>query len=184
MLPICILVIEDESDREFMAEVFAQYQWLMYSTIEKIVKNHWVAEDVVQATIEKLIDKIEKLRTLDEKHLANYVVTSCRHNAYNALRYKSRHPVFSIDEDWDASTGDHTAHSLEVDIIRKDDLRRMREIWNMLDPRSRYVLEARYILEKTDAEIAESLEIKPDSVRMLLTRARKRAFGLMETSAG
>lgn len=36
MLPICILVIEDESDREFMAEVFAQYQWLMYSTIENI----------------------------------------------------------------------------------------------------------------------------------------------------
>lgn len=29
MLPICILTIEDESDREFMAGVYTQYQWLM-----------------------------------------------------------------------------------------------------------------------------------------------------------
>lgn len=182
MLPICILAIEDESDREYMAKVFVQYQWLMYSTIEKIVKDHWAAEDVLQVAVEKLIDKIEKLKTLDEKHLANYIITSCRHNAYNELRYKLRHLAFSIDEDWDADAGDHMAHGLEANIIRKDDLRRMAEIWDMLDSRNRYVLEARYILEKTDAEIAEALSIRPNSVRMVLTRARKQAYDFMQAN--
>ena len=75
-----------------------------------------------------------------------------------------------------------TAHGLEANIIRKDDLRRMAEIWDMLDSRNRYVLEARYILEKTDAEIAEALSIRPNSVRMVLTRARKQAYDFMQAN--
>ena len=182
MLPLCILAIEDESDREFMARIFVQYQWLMYRTIEDIVKDHWVAEDVVQATVEKLIDKMAKLKALEEKRLANYIITACRHNAYNELRYQSRHPIFSIDEEWDTDAGEHTVHSVEADLIRGEDLRRMAEIWDMLDPRNKFVLEARYILEKTDAEIAEELCIRPNSVRMVLTRARKQAYELMQAS--
>lgn len=71
---------------------------------------------------------------------------------------------------------------MEADLIRGEDLRRMAEIWDMLDPRNKFVLEARYILEKTDAEIAEELCIRPNSVRMVLTRARKQAYELMQAS--
>lgn len=55
----------------------------------------------------------------------------------------------------------------------------MTDIWAKLDERSRFVLESRYILEKTDAEIAQTLKVNPNSVRMILTRARKKAFSLM-----
>ena len=48
MLPICILSIEDESDREFMTRVYTRYQWLMYDTIKQVIGDHWSAEDVVQ----------------------------------------------------------------------------------------------------------------------------------------
>ena len=61
MLPICILTIEDESDREFMAGVYTQYQWLMYDTIKQVMGDHWSAEDVVQITLVRLIDKLEKV---------------------------------------------------------------------------------------------------------------------------
>lgn len=63
MLPICILTIEDESDREFMSRVYTQYQWLMYDTIKHVVGDHWSTEDVVQTTLVKLIDKLEKLKS-------------------------------------------------------------------------------------------------------------------------
>lgn len=183
MLPICILAIEDENDREFMASVFTQYQWLMYSTVEQIVKDHWAAEDVVQATLEKLIDRLAKLKSLDERHMVNYIITACKHAAYNELRHRSRHAIFSIDEEWDAESGTHTVHSMELNLIHAEELRKMADIWDQLDPRSQYVLEARYILEKTDSEIASALDIKPSSVRMVLTRARKKAYDLMNPSA-
>ena len=40
-------------------------------------------------------------------------------------------------------------------------------------------MEAKYILEKSDKEIADELHIKPQSVRMALTRARKNAIELL-----
>lgn len=52
-------------------------------------------------------------------------------------------------------------------------------IWDKLDYRHQYILEARYILEKSLEEIAEDLEIKPESVRMALTRARRKAYSLI-----
>ena len=66
MIPISILAIENEDDREFMAKLFETYQRLMYQEIHQIAKDPWLTEDVLYATIVKLIDKISLLRTLSE----------------------------------------------------------------------------------------------------------------------
>ena len=39
MIPFCILVIEDDDDREFMAALFIHYQRLLYKEINDILKN-------------------------------------------------------------------------------------------------------------------------------------------------
>lgn len=183
MLPICIMTIEDESDREFMARLYTRYRRLMYDTIRQVVGDHWSAEDVVQATLLKLIDKVPKLQTLDDRRTAGYIVAACRHTAYNELRRRSRQPLFVPEEERTADSATSSPRSMELHMIRKEDLRRMAEIWGKLDERSRFVLEARYILEQTDAEIAQSLSISPESVRMVLTRARRKAFALMDAAA-
>lgn len=75
MLPICIMAIENESDRVFMTAVYTRYRWLMYDTVKQVVSDHWLAEDVSQATLVKLIDKIEKLKLLNETQRVNYIMT-------------------------------------------------------------------------------------------------------------
>lgn len=50
-----------------------------------------------------------------------------------------------------------------------------------LDENTRWLLEARYILDYSDGELARELGVKPDSVRMALTRARRKARRLMES---
>lgn len=82
MIPYCILAIEDPSDREFMTELFLHYQKLMYATIQKITQDHWLIDDIFQSTLERLIDKITLLRTFDRDRLINYIIVSCRNNAY------------------------------------------------------------------------------------------------------
>ena len=62
MIPICILMMEDESDRAFMSDLFAQYQRMMVSEIRKIVKDQWTAEDLMQETLEMLIPQVKELR--------------------------------------------------------------------------------------------------------------------------
>ena len=59
MIPICILAIEDDDDRAFMAKLYLNYRRLMYKEILRIVHNQWEAEDVFQTAIEKLIGKVK-----------------------------------------------------------------------------------------------------------------------------
>ena len=67
MFPIIILAIENEDDREFMMQLYTQYRALLYSEIYKIVQNEWDADDVLQSVIEKLIDRLSKLREMEHK---------------------------------------------------------------------------------------------------------------------
>ena len=81
MIPFCILVIEDNDDREFMASLFVQYQRLLYKEIYAILKNPWNTEDVLQATLVKLIDKIPELRQKKEPQLIVYICATARNTA-------------------------------------------------------------------------------------------------------
>ena len=180
MIPIYILAIEDESDREYMSSLYVQYHRLMYSTIQKSIQDSWLVDDVMQTTFEKLIDKIPLLKTLSRDRLVNYILSSCKNNAYNALRYQNRHDAVGFDDINTISTTDEQVIKVEARLIRDEELSYLSRIWPSLDQRSQYLLRAKYILEKSTSEIAADLDIKPDSVRMALSRARKEAYKLIE----
>ena len=67
---------------------------------------------------------------------------------------------------------------VEVTVLELDALA---QVWPRLDENTRWLLEARYILDYSDGELARELGVKPDSVRMALTRARRKARRLMES---
>lgn len=53
------------------------------------------------------------------------------------------------------------------------------KIWRLLPREDRYLLEGKYILGYSDQQLAASLSCKPNSIRMKLTRARRRAMKLL-----
>ena len=52
-------------------------------------------------------------------------------------------------------------------------------MWPRLDEDTRWLLEARYILDYSDSELVREMGVKPTSVRMALTRARKKARAML-----
>lgn len=88
MIPTFILVIEDLDDREFMSQLFVDFHRLMCHEARKIAKNDWIAEDIVQDTLLKLIDKVSLLRTLPQRKLVNYIISATKNTTYNYLSYK------------------------------------------------------------------------------------------------
>lgn len=176
MLPICILAIEDASDREFMTDLYIQYNRLMYKTIKGLVHNESDIEDILQSTLERLIDKIPTLRGLSVPQRANYVVSACRRISFNYNRTQSRHPVVSLDESFEAVSEVNVADQ----VIHQLDLESLMRIWDKMDEQTRFLLSAKYLMEASDAEIAAQLGISTGSVRTYLTRARRRAYELME----
>lgn len=70
--------------------------------------------------------------------------------------------------------------AIELQVIKKEDLEALSRIWTQLDERTRYLLEGYYILNLPAAEMARELNVKPASLRMALTRARKTAYQLLQ----
>ena len=180
MIPYCVMVIEDESDREFMSQLFIRYQRLMYHEAFKITHEKYAAEDAMQNALVRLIDKIALLRTLDETKLINYIITAMKNSAYNYMARDVK-PDFSFDELRDVCDGVDERELIDERIDMYFLMHTLASVWPQLDERSRYLLEGRYILEKSTDEMARDLSIKPESVRMALTRARRRARQLMNS---
>lgn len=181
MIPFVILTIEDDNDRAFMTDLFINYERILLSEAYKIVQDTWEAEDVLQTTLVKLIDKIPKLRSLEERNKVNYIITAVKNTAYSVMRAKSKENLPSIDdEDWYGRSSLSTGDSIEQDIFRAEMMDGLSDIWDDLDWRSQFLLNGRYILDTPAKELAADLGIQPDSVRMELSRARKKAKALME----
>lgn len=180
MIPYCILVIEDESDRAFMERLYQDYHRLMYSKIKKIVKNRWNAEDVMQSTLIKLIDKLPTIRGLKERQLVSYITSTCRYTAFNYLRDRRKKGEVPYEDDLDSPIQENDEYGIDLALIKEEELGRLARIWPRLDERTRHLLEGYYILEKPMSELGKELGIKTDSVRMTLVRARKKAYKLLE----
>lgn len=178
MLPICILAIRDDDDRAYMTRLFVKYQRLMYRTIYDILGDKWATEDVLQTTLLRLIDHLDTLRRLEPEGLAGYIAAACRHTAYNAVRDSGRHPWLPLDGGPEVPD---ERQEVEDRVLRRLELDALAQVWPRLDENTRWLLEARYILDYSDGELARELGVKPDSVRMALTRARRKARRLMES---
>ncbi len=184
MIPLVILAIEDEDDRSFMTALFLNYERLLYSEIRKLISDSWAVEDILQSTLVKLIGKIPLLRTLDERSLVNYIITAAKNTARSLLRRVPREKLPSVDDEEFAGGVLSDGVSAEDVLIRVESVRRLADVWPLLDERSQYLLEAKYILKMESQEIAAQLGIKPDSVRVELSRARKRAQRLLTDTLG
>lgn len=141
IIPYIILAIEDDGDREFMAWLYIQYQSLLYSEIIRIVQSSTDAEDVLHTVIEKLIDKVGLLRKLDRRGLVNYIITAAKNTAYNYCRDKKKELDFDFEQDVIVDNYD----SLEDDIIKRENLFCLDQVWNSLDSKTQYLLSAKCI---------------------------------------
>lgn len=81
------------------------------------------------------------------------------------------------ESDWEAEDAAPGPEELAILAERRETLRRA---WSRLDDGSRDLLAGKYILEKSDDEIAEELGCASGSVRMKLTRARRRLLETMK----
>lgn len=180
MIPIAILAIQDEDDRAFMAELYEKYGRLMLAQISRLISDRWDADDVFQITLEKLIDHIDTLRALEPRRLVCYVAAAARHNAVSYLRRAERESAPSLDdEDWSAGRAVQGGPSAEEAVLSREQARRMAELWPQLGEKTRYLLEARYILGMSTQEIADSLHLRADTVKVQLSRARRQARSLL-----
>lgn len=180
MLPAMIMAMGDESDRAFMERVYLDYRRLMYRIAYHILRDHFITEDVINSACEALCKKVSLLRSFDSCKLQAYVVFTCRNTALNELKARQRRDArlfYDIDfVSETVSSGDDVSEHL----IREAEISELAEALNQLAPKERDILQQKYLMQKTDGEIASFYGIQEGSVRYYLTLARRHLAEIMK----
>lgn len=175
MIPMVILQMEDSDDRKFMSELYTKYIRLMYYIAKKWTSQLEEQEDIVQEALMKLVEKVGRLRELDEPRRANYISHTVRNTAIKHLEKKSRESRTLLDVDISQLNCAYSDEyfSLDEQFIQKEWREEFRRIWEQLPEREKLLLEGKYIFCESNEEIAQWMNCRPSSVRMALTRARR-----------
>lgn len=172
--------LENESDRDFILGVYQDNKRLMYYTAKKYVNEQEECEEIVQDCICKLINKIDVIRKLNQYALLSYIVSTVRNSAitYGLQKRKEQERFEETRVELDACNAFY-CESPETLIERIESMELINELWEKLSYTDRLLLEGKYILGYSDIELANQLSCKIASVRMKLTRARRRAMAII-----
>ena len=175
-----IMAITDEDDRLFVETVFNKYSKKMYLIAVNILNNHEDAEDCVQDTIVKIIDRLDNFRKAEqEEYLIKLIVITCRNTALNKYKSNRKKSIeqFSTtvyDEDEGSSVMDIPDDSSDVEKLVMSDYtcRCLTEIIDSLDYKYRDILVLKGMGYDYD-DIARIMNISQTLVRKRYSRARK-----------
>lgn len=174
MFPLIFSMIRDANDRAFMEQFYEQYHKLIYSQVRKLTKNGYDIEEIVQESLIHLIEKVELLQTLPRDRLVNYTISVARYTAYAYFRKKKRLELIPFEEYETVWHGQQVSdYGLDEMVIRKIEGEKLYDAWAHLKERDQALLNMKYILDYSNEEIAEVLGVKPGSIRMMLTRAKR-----------
>jgi RNA polymerase sigma factor (sigma-70 family) len=159
-------------DEEAYALIYKRYVSSLYSYGLCFTGNKCLVEDCIHDLFVKLYQN--RLHLNESVHIKLYLFTALKHHLFNAFRKELPHdaieegssPAFSIE------------YSVEESLIaREEDVSkkaRVLSMLSMLTPVQKEVIYYRFELELSYDEIAELMNMKPQSAQNLMQRALKK----------
>ena len=168
------------ADMRFLSELFERHKGVMYKTaLDMGLRDETEKSAAVHEALVRLSDKLDVLRGLGDKGQAAYMATVVRNVILSAADNRRIERRYVIDTDVSELVCLASDRSPEDEYIEREaHRRRLESMWQALDELSetdRRLLIEKYIDGRSDAELARSLGVDPSSIRMKLTRARRRA---------
>ena len=99
MIPIVIMAIEDESDRDYITGLFLKNERSMYAMALKIVKEHHTACDMVSEACLKMIEKIGYLREISVQKQTPYILSIVKNTSFMYLRQRRSENNWLVDDE-------------------------------------------------------------------------------------
>ncbi len=174
--------IESEDDRAFLEQLFDAHCVRLCRKAAALTQSRQVAEDLVQDVFLYVAAHVRKFRQMDSYTLRHILDISVKRRCcdwFRAEEVRKKHQSGSLDDDGFVS-GISAAANTEEAAIENLSVEELSEAIRKLPDHYRYVIEAKYLLNLKDGEIAKELGIGKASVRQYLTRARRKICELCE----
>ena len=171
------MVIENADDQTFICHLYEEYEQLMFWTAAKYLNNIEDRKDAVQDAIIALIRNLETIKRLKDSYFRTYIVYTVESRSINLVKRKNIE--LRLFDDLDSVPVGTSVDMIEDSLLQMTMRHTISDIWTKLSTQDKILLESKYILGYNDNEIGEMLGCKASSVRMYLTRARRKAMELI-----
>lgn len=178
MYPLFLLGIEDEDDRNIIADLYEQYYPIMKKTAYEISGDYNVVEDLINDAFVKLINKTPILKSLGCCKRTSYIVYTIRNVTIDYIRHRSvedRIVTMGMEDDLMDSIAD-SADTPEEIYVARETYEELGTAIEALTEGDRNLLYCKYNLGLSDKEISEIMNIPQNNIRQYLVRARSRAL--------
>ena len=161
-------------EKDLFLQFYESNKKFIYYIAGKYTSTQMDCEDLVQDSIVRLLKNISTIRQLGRCETAKYIVLTVR--AAFIDNEKRRHHISTVYLDDEFLESLIKAERLIADDIPDIEARMDVELLKKaLPPRDWLVLEGKYMLGYSQEELGSMLGVSPDSVRMILWRAKERA---------
>lgn len=179
-IPLVILRMEDEDERQFVTELYQKYKLNMYYTARRIVKDPHTAEDMVQESCIAIINNLDKVKAVEVCRRRAYIVSLVKNTSINYVVKRDRQSKYNfIADDEILSQQPDLDSDIEEQMIRNCEIVTIKSALLMISEKDRTILRMKYFDDLRDGDIANYLNIKANSVRYYLTLARRRLYASM-----
>lgn len=168
MLPLILSALESDEDRKKLYDIYERYHAAAERVAMRILRSRPDAEDAVQNAFVQVIRHFEKFSEIPCKNQRAWIITVVRNEALMILRKRRRTVPL---EDWDAIESRAESVTGYAGLV---------SLFAALPETYRSVLEMKYILGYSGAEIAEKLGISEGAVNTRLSRGRELLRKIME----
>lgn len=168
-------------DQEFIESIYQEYVRLLYQIARQYIFEADLVEDIVHDAFEKLIPKVSLLRSFDCCRLRAYLVSTVRNTAITKAKKLKEEHARQVSSDFEDAIGQipDAYISMEENLLSRERREAFLAAFKSLGQDEQFLLEAKYFLQRSDKEIAEELHVKPSSIRMMLTRVRRKMLTIL-----
>lgn len=166
----------DDASRRELFEIFYRRT---YAAVFALLRHRESAEDITQEAFIRAFQNMEKLREKDK--FGPWLGAIATNLARNHLKRERRLCYFSGNPAEPAANSPETAPcSTEEQVIREEEIARVRAALRSLSPEQYQVVILQYYYDLKLNEIARLLKISPGTVKSRLFRARDRLCRVLE----
>lgn len=170
------------SDKVYFDKFYDDYKKFIFYTARKYTNVQSECEDIVQDTVERLLYNVSTLSKISGSRLHKYIALTVRAAFLDNEKRKHSDSPFHLD--------DTVIETLvKADIISPDDIPdlsaqlEVERLKRELPYRDWVVLEGKYILGYTQEELGDLIGVAPDSIRMIICRAKGNARSILQSHA-
>ena len=174
MMPVAIMAISNEDDREFIKRLFLENELAMFIMAVKIVRDYHIARDMVSESCITMINKIDYLKNIDVCKQTFYIMAIVKNNSLMYLRRRKIERRVLMEGQYMLSGEiNEGQESVDSKLIAEAEMKMVSEVLSNIHKRDKELLHMKYFEQISDAEIAQRMGIGVNSVRFYLTKARR-----------